>query len=368
MRFENSVLPLIKAMRNFPHFPKKRFRVYTALSCNFQLGTSVAKRVSGDDINMKSENSAVLIKKILCPTDFSRESQEAVEYAARLAVACDAALNVYHCVVKPDVLPPEKIENFDKSIAALIGKAAANQKNLQWKSFIPEGINNPAGNITAFARENSVDLIVMKSHYHPVSAHLFGSTIQRTVQTAPCPVLLLPFDWENAELNFRRILINYDFSTESRRLLDYAKTFADIFNAEIHLLHILLPSDATGVELSQTPAGEKIVRRSMQEQLKKMILAGTDNSYQITAAMFYGKSPQAMLEYAEEKKIDLICATAPVQKFYFETLFPTWLERVLSGAQCPVVVGGLSAIGAALNSAGITEKNAVEYKTQYQGV
>ena len=57
-----------------------------------------------------------------------------------------------------------------------------------------------------------------------------------------------------------------------------------------------------------------------------------------------------------------------MQKFYFETLFPTWLERVLSGAQCPVVVGGLSAIGEALNRVGIAEKNAVEYETQYRGV
>ena len=316
---------------------------------------------------MKSENSDGRIKKILCPTDFSRESQKAVEYAARLAVACDAALDVYHCGVKPDILSPEKIENFDKSIATIVGQAVANHKNLQWKSFIAEGINNPARDITAFARENSVDLIVMKSHYHPVSAHLFGSTIQRTVQTAPCPVLLLPFDWKNAELNFRRILVNYDFSTEARRLLDYAKTFAGNFNAEIHLLHLLSPSDATGIELSHTSAGEKIVQRLMQEQLQKMILAETDNSYQITTAMIYGKSPQAMLEYAEEKKIDLICAPAPAQRFYFETLFPTWLERVLRGAHCPVVVGGLSAIGAALYSVGIAEKNAIEYETQYQG-
>lgn len=78
---------------------------------------------------MKSENPAVRIKKILCPTDFSRESQKAVEYAARLAVACDAALDVCHCGVKLDILSPEKIENFDKSIAAFVGQAVANHKN-----------------------------------------------------------------------------------------------------------------------------------------------------------------------------------------------------------------------------------------------
>lgn len=292
---------------------------------------------------MKSGNLARRIKKILCPTDFSRESQKAVEYAARLAVACDASLYVYHCAGRRDVLSPEKIEDFDESISAVIVKAAADNKDLRWQGFIAEGADEPARIITAFAREIGIDLIVMKSHYHPVSAHLFGSTIQRTVQTAPCPVLLLPFEWESAELNFRQILVNYDFSTEACGLLDYAKTLAGNFNAEIHLLHLLSTESAPGIELSHTSAGEKVVRRAVCERLREVILAETDNSYQITGTIGCGKSPQAMLEYAEEKKIDLICATAPGQRFYFETLFPTWLERVLRDARCPLLVSQAAA-------------------------
>ena len=54
---------------------------------------------------------------------------------------------------------------------------------------ITRGVN-PADTITAYARENSIDLIVTGTHGRGGIQHLLmGSVAERVVRTAPCPVL-----------------------------------------------------------------------------------------------------------------------------------------------------------------------------------
>jgi nucleotide-binding universal stress UspA family protein len=50
--------------------------------------------------------------------------------------------------------------------------------------------NSPADEIVTYAREASIDLIVLGTHGRGGMAHmLLGSVAERVVRTAPCPVL-----------------------------------------------------------------------------------------------------------------------------------------------------------------------------------
>jgi nucleotide-binding universal stress UspA family protein len=59
---------------------------------------------------------------------------------------------------------------------------------------------NPFLKIVQFARDLDVDLIVMAVHRGPAhfEQFLFGSTAERVMRVAPCPVLIVP---ETAILN-----------------------------------------------------------------------------------------------------------------------------------------------------------------------
>ena len=72
----------------------------------------------------------------------------------------------------------------DKAMKAAVGGDAV----VTVKRFIARGF--PADEIVSFARNNGIDLIVMSTHGRTGLKHvLLGSTTEKIVRMAPCPVL-----------------------------------------------------------------------------------------------------------------------------------------------------------------------------------
>lgn len=135
------------------------------------------------------------IKTILHPTDFSTNSQNAWEVACALAHDYGARLLLIH-VEQPQprfaelgAVPPLPIDR--TAVERELGKIKA-----------PEGdatvvvrrllIGDEASEITRFAEENHVDLIVMGTHGHTGISRLFlGSVAEKTLRAASCPVLTI---------------------------------------------------------------------------------------------------------------------------------------------------------------------------------
>jgi len=64
------------------------------------------------------------------------------------------------------------------------------KNNLRYKVVIKTG--KPFVEINEFAREQDIDMIIMATHGHTGVEHLlFGSTAEKVVRKAPCPVLTL---------------------------------------------------------------------------------------------------------------------------------------------------------------------------------
>jgi nucleotide-binding universal stress UspA family protein len=70
--------------------------------------------------------------------------------------------------------------------------AGIEQAQVECEPLIVEGI--PFMKIVQFARDLDVDLIVMAVHRGPAhfEQFLFGSTAERVMRVAPCPVLIVP--------------------------------------------------------------------------------------------------------------------------------------------------------------------------------
>jgi nucleotide-binding universal stress UspA family protein len=147
----------------------------------------------------------IAFKKILCPTDFSQPSFEALKTAADLAQHFGAELWVMHVI--PLVPPPTPAvdSTFGMSFDLPLYQqelAASSEKSLKdlVQQRVPQGLNahavsipgDPAQEIIRTAEDQKVDLIVIATHGHTGwGRFIFGSVAEKVVRLAPCPVLTI---------------------------------------------------------------------------------------------------------------------------------------------------------------------------------
>lgn len=142
-----------------------------------------------------------LIKNILVPIDFSDYSKNALRYAVQFAKNFQAKMYLIY-VVEPMIYPADfsmgqvAIPSMD---ADLQNRAEEELKNLA-NSFVDSSLEietliktgKPFVEINETAKEIDADLIIMATHGHTGVEHLlFGSTAEKVVRKAPCPVLTL---------------------------------------------------------------------------------------------------------------------------------------------------------------------------------
>jgi nucleotide-binding universal stress UspA family protein len=141
----------------------------------------------------------ISVKKILYPTDFSKPSLYAFEYAVEMAKKFDAELEIVHVMfdetqVVSFYLPQVTFENLAEDMAEgaqqqLNNFIAENPEllNIQHSCKLLKG--TPFIEIIRHAKETEAELIVIGTHGRTGLEHvLFGSTAEKVVRKAPCPV------------------------------------------------------------------------------------------------------------------------------------------------------------------------------------
>jgi nucleotide-binding universal stress UspA family protein len=284
------------------------------------------------------------IKRILCPTDLTPGSDEALRYALALARAYEAKLIAYHCEPISNVVElvqSEIKESFEKSLFQYLGPAELAMIN--WERVVERG-NDPGAAIAKFAADHSVDLIVMRSRRRPHRAALLGSTAESVCRSAPCPVLVMhgdERDWVNKpshEIRLKRVLVAYDFSDHAEMGLNYGLSFAQEYQAELHLLHVLPPLSLGEPEIAWYPPGKDGAYHKAARRLQNAVPAEAHLWCQVTHAVSEGQPYREILNYAEKNDVDLICLGAHGAGFGMKALFGSNVDRVLRQAPCPVLV------------------------------
>ncbi len=140
------------------------------------------------------------LHRILVPTDFSKYSQAALNYAAAFAEKFEAELYLLHVVQDlavfiPDMItvsppPSPTVEQLTRAVHGAFDRLVQ-ENRLERFSFHREVLEGtPFYEIIRFAKEKDIDLIIMGTHGHSGLAHvLVGSVTEKVVRKAPCPVL-----------------------------------------------------------------------------------------------------------------------------------------------------------------------------------
>ena len=144
----------------------------------------------------------VEIKKILYPTDFSEYSLAALPYAIKLTRQNNAELYCLHVVELsqeeyniseymvplniPHVSKDKIIRTARTRLEKFVNENLSEIKKLNSRVLI----GTPFVDIIRYAKELSIDLIVLGTHGRSALATmLLGSVAEKVIRKAPCPVL-----------------------------------------------------------------------------------------------------------------------------------------------------------------------------------
>jgi nucleotide-binding universal stress UspA family protein len=296
----------------------------------------------------------IKIRRILCPTDFSEHSVQALRYAVSLAKLYDStitSLHVHHLIQPPSTkLPVYSVRTQvdpgirDRVLAELRrfvepGRAAG----IEVEEKFAEG--DPVGEILRMSESMGADLLVLGTHGRGGFERLIlGSVAEKVLRKARCPTLTVPraaaAPGAAEPLVFRQILCPIDFSETSMKALEYALSLAKESDARIMLLHATeeFPEDAPlRQQAFNVPEYRRLLFEDSRQRLGKLIPKDARDWCHPEILVDSGKAYRAILKSAEAGMADLIAMGVRGRNPLDLMLFGSTTQHVVRHAACPIL-------------------------------
>jgi universal stress protein A len=140
------------------------------------------------------------LNRILAPTDFSPNSERAVDYAIQLARRLGAKLTLLHVVPEPSALdytiggiPKEETEEWQTEAQERLEEQLTRAKiEYEEVESLQRTAIHPRDEIVRAARDLPADLLVISTHGYTGWKHfLLGGHAEKILEQAPCPTLII---------------------------------------------------------------------------------------------------------------------------------------------------------------------------------
>ncbi len=291
-------------------------------------------------------------KRILMPTDFSSQANQALRYAATLADTFKADLTLLHIVTIFDDDPNVEshdfpdIESFykqlDDSAHARMKEYAPHYEKVKIKNVTQRSVS-PADEILNYARNNQHDLIVMGTHGRSAITHfLVGSVAEKVVRHSSCPVVTVSHQEKDVMYDYpeiKKLLVPLDFSDYSKAALEPAAELAKQFKAEVTFLHVIEqrihPAYYVMGEQSMFQVFPELQERST-EKLKEFADSVFPADIKKNYNVIEGKPHSEIIELADENDMDMIVMATHGLSGLEKFLIGSTTEKVVRKADCPV--------------------------------
>lgn len=189
------------------------------------------------------------IKKILFPTDFSDNANNALPFALAIAKKNNATLHILHSIEEPYDFAPmneeikEGVSGKVRKLFAEMTEEISNNKrysDLKIQTHIQTGRSTYA--ILEEARAFDIDLIVMGTKGRSgLQKWLFGSTTAEIIEHSEFPIMAIP---QKADYKgFDHILFASDYREADLEILGSVTELADIFSSQITVFHSYMDYD-----------------------------------------------------------------------------------------------------------------------------
>jgi nucleotide-binding universal stress UspA family protein len=266
-----------------------------------------------------------MYKMIMVPTDGSGFDREAIRVALRIAERTDAKVLLVRVLengaffamssaddgasVSDELLHSER----DTALSELYALAAECRAMSKAEITVDLHAGPIADVLEGYARRHGADLIVISTHGRSGLARLsLGSVTDKLIRHTTIPVLVVKpsTSYLNPQLTaaFKRIIVPLDGSTLAEQILPRVLSLAKLENAEITLLHVLVPHTYSQKEIVDLnlPWWDKDV--SLGRAYLFRIAAGIRrNGVVVTTDIVLGANvAQAIGDFASKEKADLI--------------------------------------------------------------
>jgi nucleotide-binding universal stress UspA family protein len=282
----------------------------------------------------------VKLENILFATDFSTQSERALQFALAFAKLHSARIVIVHAA------PPEPhyavpMEPIPLELDPIMLESKRNMDELaanpRLQGFTHECIleqGNLWNVIDAEVGKHKADLIVVATHgRHGVSKFVLGSNAENIFRRAACPVLTIgPHVGFIDEQSWKpkKIIFATDFSPSSMHALPYALSIAEDNQAQLILLHLssLIPLEV----------GDDI-EASLVRKLQDFIPSDAGHGLKTECIVRFEFPAEGILRAAEELGVDLVVMSVRRSGMAGAASHLPWAiaSEVVSKAPCPVL-------------------------------
>lgn len=289
--------------------------------------------------------------KLLFATDGSHGSAAAEAHACVLAKSLGASLTVMSVMEFPPGMDPDYavnrlyLDDLMKDVTTKLVdlKTRAVALGISVESYIATGI--PSEEVLTVANTQGADVIVVGTRGKTGLDHiLLGSTAERIIRMAPCPVLTVPVKKQSTDggpitesSTPKRVLVAVDFSDCSLDALEYGALIAQRSNASLKLLHVLEPVsyglDFTLPRTAQRESSKRAVMKRLSDLVSALASAGLASDSLISG----GLPADSILDAARAQSADMIIIGTHGRRGLSHVLFGSVAESVIRRSACPVL-------------------------------
>lgn len=293
------------------------------------------------------------IRTILVPIDLSEESYRALEFAVPLAQRFGAVVHVVHIYEGARQLSSMATAPVLWSDAELARQLTRQVQRRCGAHLRTEDchirLGKPFQEIVATAKELQADLIIIASHGHTGFKHLtLGSTAEKAVRHAPCPVLVVreaargPVKTASEGIILEKILVPVDFSECAKEGAKYASVFATRVGADLLLMNVAHPPNYTAADPTIVPPEwtelVETARLAAENELDEMVnflpLIGISAYTEVAV----GTPIEKLVEATGRPDIDMVITSTHGYSGLRHVLLGSTAEQLVRLARCPVLV------------------------------
>ena len=294
----------------------------------------------------------VQFKHIVCATDFSDYANRTIPYGIALAKEFGAKLVICHVVDLSSIAiygefqldPVGQQDRIMEYAQAQLSQLLANRQ-IEWEPVIVVG--HTAEEISRIVDEKDIDLVISATRGRTgLKRLLLGSVTERLMHTLTCPLLVVHspeqgfVDVADQKIQLKRVLVGCDFSEDSGVAMQYGLSFAQEFEAELHLVHVVEPPTYQHMLKPPSALQEEItqeLRNRLEQKLRELVPEEARHWCTPETALLEGNPYEELTRYAESHSIDMIVLGVRGHGLVKTLLVGSTTDRVIRKSPCPVL-------------------------------
>ena len=281
--------------------------------------------------------------RIVVGVEGSARSEDAVAFARGIAQASGAQITLacaYPYEDQPSRATKGEYRDFVRNEAqATLDRMKEGLEGVENVATSAIADLSPARALQELAERDSAAMLVLGStHRGAFGRVVAGTTAERLLHGAPCPVAVVPVGFRtHADTPIKTIAVGHDGSEEADAALSAAVMTSQALGAALRVVHVSSTSDGTPGLVSEqdsvTPPGR--FQRFARESLEKAV-AGTPEDVEAEPVFITGDPVTELVD--QSKRVDLLFLGSRGYGPHLAVLAGSVSGALVRKAECPVVV------------------------------